>query len=425
MTTLNVTQSDADHRQLQAAYTTIRNDSNVICDPLSIEDYGIQTMPDVSPVKWHLAHTSWFFETFILKPFVADYRPFHARYEYLFNSYYEQIGSFHPRPERGLLSRPTVKEVYQYRQYIDQAMLDVLQSTAFAGNEEIARRTLIGLHHEQQHQELMLTDIKHVFNYNPLKPVYKSLPVPAPVAAPAMQWHAQPEGIYHVGDNGMKHFTYDNESPQHKVYIAPFRLATRLVSNAEYLEFIAADGYRRPEFWLADGWKTLNTEQWRAPLYWHDLDGEWYEMTLGGLRPLDLSAPVSHVSLYEAHAYANWRQLRLPTEQEWEIIARDLPVEGNLRETGFLQPVATERPGMSQFFGDVWEWTMSSYAPYPGYRPAAGALGEYNGKFMSSQMVLRGGSCVTPKDHIRASYRNFFYPRDRWQFTGIRLAEDL
>ena len=425
MTIVNVTHSDTDSHRLQSLYSQIRRDSVDISEPLAIEDYGIQTMPDVSPTKWHLAHTTWFFETFVLKPFSPGYHPFHASYEYLFNSYYEQIGSFHPRPERGLLSRPTVEEVYQYRYYVDQAMQALLNSTQLSSDAEIGRRTMIGLQHEQQHQELMLTDIKHIFAYNPLKPMYKSLPLLKSMVPAALQWHEQPEGIYRIGDNGEDYFTYDNESPQHKVYIAPFRIASRLVINAEYLEFIAAGGYQQPQHWLSDGWKTVNTEQWQSPLYWSRIEGEWYEMTLGGLRPLDLAAPVCHVSLYEAHAYASWRQKRLPTEQEWEIIARDLPVHGNLRESGYLQPIASDQPGMIQFFGDVWEWTMSSYSPYPGYHPAAGALGEYNGKFMSSQMVLRGGSCVTPKNHIRASYRNFFYPRDRWQFSGIRLAESL
>lgn len=425
MTTLNASHAGTDTSSLTSLYNQIRQDSVDICAPLAIEDYGIQTMADVSPIKWHLAHTSWFFETFILKPFAPDYQEFHARYEYLFNSYYEQIGSFHPRPERGLLSRPSVEDVYRYRHHVDQAVQDLLCAARNAHSDEIKQRCMLGIQHEQQHQELMLTDIKHVFNYNPLKPVYKSTPIVDSISPQAMRWHEQPEGVYRVGDNGDQHFIYDNESPQHKVYIAPFRIASRPVTNVEYLEFMTAGGYQRAQYWLADGWKTVNTEQWQGPLYWQQVDGEWYEMTLAGLRPLDLAAPVSHVSLYEAQAYANWQQKRLPTEQEWEIIARDLSVEGNLRDTGYLQPMASSQSGLIQFFGDVWEWTMSAYSPYPGYRSAAGALGEYNGKFMSSQMVLRGGSCVTPKNHIRTSYRNFFYPKDRWQFTGIRLAESL
>ena len=425
MTTSSNSQASNDPGQLQALYSQIRQESVAICDPLATEDYGIQTMPDVSPIKWHLAHTSWFFETFILKAFVAGYRPFHALYAHLFNSYYEQVGTFHPRPQRGLLSRPTVEEVYQYRRYVDQAMLELLDSVHAIQNQEIARRCMLGLQHEQQHQELMYTDIKHVFDYNPLKPVYKHLPVIENVSQPAMQWHEQPEGVYRVGDNGDHHFIYDNEAPQHKVYIAPFRIASRLITNAEYLEFIHADGYQRAQYWLSDGWKAVREGQWQSPLYWQQIDGDWFEMTLGGLRPLDLAAPVSHVSAYEAQAFASWQGKRLPTEQEWEIIAADLKISGNLRESGHLQPMASEHTGLIQFFGDVWEWTMSSYSPYPGYRAAQGALGEYNGKFMSSQVVLRGGSCVTPQNHMRASYRNFFYPDDRWQFSGIRLAETL
>lgn len=425
MTTQNVTHSRTDYNQLQTQYDQVRSDSVAICEPLATEDYGIQTMADVSPPKWHLAHTSWFFETFLLKPFLSVYHPFHPLYEHLFNSYYEQVGTFHPRPERGLLSRPTVDEVYQYRQYIDEAMQELLSRPQHPQAEEIARRTVIGIQHEQQHQELMLTDIKHIFAYNPLKPTYKSLTTTESVPARSLQWHEQPEGIYHVGDNGKSHFIYDNESPRHKVYIQPYRIASRLVTNEEYLEFINDRGYQKPQFWLSDGWKLVNTLSWHAPLYWQQIDGQWYEMTLAGLRPLDPHAPVCHVSLYEAHAYANWQRKRLATEQEWEVIARELPVEGNLRDTGYLQPVSNNLPGLIQFYGDVWEWTMSSYVPYPGYRAENGALGEYNGKFMSSQVVLRGGSCVTPCNHIRASYRNFFYPKDRWQFTGIRLAESL
>lgn len=427
MTTQNVTHSSAEHvqSQLQLLYTEIRDESAAICAPLAIEDYGIQTIVDVSPPKWHLAHTSWFFETFILKPFSPGYSPFHPQYEHLFNSYYEQIGTFHPRPERGLLSRPTVEQVYQYRDFIDQAMQALLSSPQHRHTEEIHRRTMIGLQHEQQHQELMLTDIKHIFAYNPLKPVYRSLTLPESPPPQVLQWCEQPEGIYRIGENNSEHFIYDNESPQHKVYLSPFRIATRLITNEEYLEFMCAEGYRRPQYWLADGWKIVNTQQWSAPLYWLKIDGQWHEMTLAGLRPLDMHAPVSHVSLYEAHAFANWRQKRLPTEQEWEVIGRELAVSGNLRDKDNLHPVANNLSGLIQFYGDVWEWTMSSYDPYPGYRAADGALGEYNGKFMSSQVVLRGGSCVTPENHIRATYRNFFYPKDRWQFTGIRLAESI
>jgi len=417
---------------IQDAFKAVRAESETICEPLEVEDYGIQTMPDVSPPKWHLAHTSWFFETFILKPFATNFKTFDPLFAHLFNSYYEQAGTFHPRPERGLLSRPTVEEVYAYRHYIDQCMLDLLSDEQHPEQTEILRRTEIGLNHEQQHQELMLTDIKHIFAYNPLKPTYKELPIAAKARAAEMRWHEQPAGIYEIGheiDKAGDGFTYDNEFPRHKAYLEPFRIASRLTTNREFLEFSEAGGYKNPALWLSDGWKAVQTQNWSAPLYWENINNNWHEMTLAGLRPLDLDAPVSHVSLYEATAYANWRQARLPTEMEWEVIANDLNIEGNFRDQGYLQPISSNKPssntGLSQFYGDVWEWTQSSYTPYPGYRAAEGALGEYNGKFMSSQMVLRGGSCFTPQNHIRASYRNFFYPGDRWQVSGIRLAETI
>jgi ergothioneine biosynthesis protein EgtB len=410
--------------QLEKMYLSIRKESEKICQPLEIEDYGIQTMPDVSPPKWHLAHTSWFFETFILKPYLGSYQKYNSLFGHLFNSYYEQAGTYHPRPERGLLSRPTVAEIYGYRHYVDDAMQVLLADTQNDNREEILRRTEIGINHEQQHQELMLTDIKHIFAYNPLKPTFKELPIPPLHDSPEFYWHDQPAGIYEVGHFG-DDFAYDNEFPRHKVYLEQFRIASRLITSAEYLEFIDAGGYKNPAYWLSDGWKTVTDNKWQAPLYWKFEDDQWFEMTLGGMRTLDMHAPVSHVSFYEANAYANWRGMRLPTEMEWEIVARDLKIKGNLREEGYLHPAASHDASLSQFYGDVWEWTQSSYSAYPGYHSAKGALGEYNGKFMSSQIVLRGGSCVTPKNHIRPSYRNFFYPKDRWQFSGIRLAETV
>jgi ergothioneine biosynthesis protein EgtB len=413
-----------DEDRLQAAYQSVRAESEVICKPLATEDYGIQTMPDVSPPKWHLAHSSWFFETFLLRPFLKDYRHFNPAYAHLFNSYYEQAGSFHPRPERGLLSRPTVSEVFGYRKHIDKFMHELLDDENHKDHDEIRRRTQIGLNHEQQHQELMLTDIKHIFAYNPLKPEYRDLMIPQTKKVAELAWHEQPAGIYEIGSSGAG-FSYDNEHPRHKVYLETFRIASRLTTNREFLEFVDSGGYRDPSLWLSEGWKTVTTEGWSAPIYWNKIDGEWHEMTLAGIRPLDLEAPVSHVSFYEASAYANWKQARLPTEMEWEVVANGLPVSGNFREQDYLQPIASDGDSLIQFFGDVWEWTQSSYAPYPGYRAAEGALGEYNGKFMCSQMVLRGGSCVTPQDHVRASYRNFFYPGDRWQFSGIRLADSI
>lgn len=410
---------------LSFEFQQIRQDSDDICAPLAVEDYGIQTMPDVSPPKWHLAHTSWFFETFILKPFLQGYKEYEPLFAHLFNSYYELAGTFHPRPERGLLARPTVKEVYAYRTHVNQAMLELLENSSHSESETIRLRTIIGIHHEQQHQELLLTDIKHIFAYNPLKPVYRETTVPILESSADLNWLEQPGGIYDIGVDYSNRFAYDNETPRHRQYLEPFQIASRLVTNAEYLAFMQDDGYLRPEFWLSDGWKTVNDLHWRSPLYWRHIDNEWYEMTLAGLRKLDLNAPVSHVSLYEAAAFANWSGKRLPSEAQWEVVARELPLAGNLRDRDHLHPIACQDKGAVQFYGDVWEWTQSSYSPYPGYRAAAGALGEYNGKFMSSQMVLRGGSCFTPANHIRASYRNFFYPKDRWQMTGIRLAEDL
>jgi ergothioneine biosynthesis protein EgtB len=416
---------NAQESSLISDFEKVRQDSERICAPLEIEDYGIQTFPDVSPPKWHLAHSSWFFETFILKPFYRNYNEYDPLFAHLFNSYYEQVGTFHPRPERGLLSRPTVKQIYAYRAHIDESMRILLSNKRHDELETIQLRTVIGIHHEQQHQELLLTDIKHIFAYNPSRPAYRNLAMPEPGIPLSLDWHEQPGGIYDIGTNFSDLFVFDNETPRHKQYIQPFKIASRLTTNSEYLAFINDDGYSRPEFWLSDGWKTLNTNNWQHPLYWQQENNEWYEMTLGGLRPLDLHAPVSHISFYEAAAYAAWAGKRLASEAEWEIVARDLPVNGNLREHDYLQPLAAyENDKPVQFYGDTWEWTQSSYSPYPGYKPAAGALGEYNGKFMSSQMILRGGSCLTPTNHIRASYRNFFYPKDRWQVTGIRLAED-
>ena len=419
-TTDNQTRSPA---SLIEQYQTIRTASESLCEPLEIEDYGIQTMPDVSPPKWHLAHTSWFFETFLLKPYLKDYSEFHPDYVRLFNSYYEQVGEYHPRPQRGFLSRPTVKDVLQYRAHVNAAMQQLLHQTDHSDWNDIAARTVIGLNHEQQHQELLLTDIKHIFGCNPLRPAYRELPESSAIAAP-LQWIEQPGGLMEIGATGGD-FAYDNEFPRHKVYLQPFKLASRLVTNAEYLAFMNDAGYDRPELWLSEGWKAIKEGRCAKPLYWEQRDGEWWQMTLGGMRRLDPNAPVCHVNYFEADAYANWAGKRLPTEAEWESIASANPIEGNLRDAGYLQPIASDTDGLQQLFGDVWEWTQSAYNPYPGFHAPKGALGEYNGKFMCGQYVLRGGSCVTPVDHIRASYRNFFYPADQWQFSGIRLAEDM
>jgi ergothioneine biosynthesis protein EgtB len=409
---------------LMQQYLAIRQASEDLCAPLEIEDYGVQTMVDVSPPKWHLAHTSWFFETFLLASLLPGYRHYHPDFVRLFNSYYEQVGEYHPRPKRGLLSRPTVKEVYAYRAYVDQAMLALLDQETSPLSAQIEHLTRIGLNHEQQHQELLLTDIKHILGSNPLRPAYRQLKRPTGQAA-ALHWQEVEAGLVNIGATG-DGFHYDNEVPRHKAWLEPFRLASRPVTNREYLDFINDQGYQRPEFWLSEGWSALKQNRFSQPLYWEQRDGHWHEMTLGGLRPLDLEAPVCHVNYFEADAYATWAGHRLPTEMEWEHAASAQTVTGNLRDSDWLQPIATQSTTeIQQMFGDVWEWTQSAYSPYPGFTPPAGALGEYNGKFMCGQYVLRGGSCVTPGDHIRASYRNFFYPADQWQFSGIRLAGDV
>ncbi|MDV3239155.1 MAG: ergothioneine biosynthesis protein EgtB [Gammaproteobacteria bacterium] len=404
-------------------FRRVRAESEALCAPLEIEDYGIQTMPDVSPPKWHLAHVSWFFETFVLKPFARDYAEFRPKFAQLFNSYYETVGSYHPRPERGLLARPTVAEVFAYRRHVDEAVMRLLTDPPAPCAEEIRRRVRLGLNHEQQHQELLVTDIKHIFAYNPLRPVYHAGRAPRR-AAPKPDWIGFPSGLYEIGHAG-DGFGFDNEFPRHRVFVQAFLLASRPVSNAEYLAFMEAGGYRRAELWLSAGWKQVRDAGWDRPLYWEHAAGGWEHMTLAGWTPLDPDAPVCHLSYFEADAYARWCGKRLPTEMEWEVAAARLPVQGNFAASGWLQPAAAARSGLAQMYGDVWEWTSSAYAAYPGYRPPGGALGEYNGKFMCGQFVLRGGSCATPDGHVRASYRNFFYPHDRWQFSGLRLADDF
>ena len=417
----NTGQRDA----LVQRYIRVRGATETLCGPLMIEDYGLQGMPNTSPLRWHLAHTTWFFETFVLKPYLSHYSAFHPQFEQLFNSYYETVGAPFPRARRGLLSRPTTDEVYAYRSHVNAAMEKLIESVGEGGWAEVSRRITLGCHHEEQHQELMLMDIKYNFSLNPLRPAYRSeLPQTILKEAVPLSWMAPPGGLYQMGHDG-EGFAFDNEAPRHGVYVAPYTLAARLVTNGEYLEFIVAGGYQRAEFWLADGWHTVHEQRWQAPLYWDRSEGDWQQFTLGGMRRLIETAPVCHVSYYEADAYARFRGKRLPTEQEWEAAATSQSTAGNFREADFLHPQpATPGVGLMQMFGDVWEWTGSAYAPYPGYRPSAGALGEYNGKFMVNQMVLRGGSCVTSHGHLRATYRNFFYPSDRWQFSGIRLADN-
>jgi ergothioneine biosynthesis protein EgtB len=388
----------------------------------------VQSMPDVSPTKWHLAHVTWFFERFVLKPHLAGYRELEPRYDYLFNSYYYTAGEMHARPRRGLLSRPTVEEVLAYRRHVDAAMTRLLDGA----DDAVRYLIVLGLHHEQQHQELMLTDIKHVLAQNPLEPVYRAgAATPAAAGAGPLAWTGFPGGVAEIGADGGG-FCYDNETPRHRVWLEDFELATRPVTNGEFRDFIDDGGYQRPELWLSEGWATILAEGWDRPLYWQS-DRERV-FTLGGSRPIDPEAPASHLSYYEADAYARWAGARLPTEAEWEVASRTSAergadggiASGHFVESGALQPrAAGPGEGLRQMFGDVWEWTASPYAPYPGFEPLAGSLGEYNGKFMCSQLVLRGGSCATPADHIRDTYRNFFYPRDRWQFTGLRLARSV
>lgn len=401
-------------------YHEVRALSEAICAPLAIEDYVIQSMPDVSPPKWHLAHTSWFFETFLLTPFLPGYEVFHPRFGYLFNSYYEAVGDRHPRPQRGLLSRPTVEEIYRYRAYVDEAMRSLLNDPPEL--EQVAALVELGLHHEQQHQELLVTDIKHILALNPLYPAYHQSPVSRASTAPSVTWIDYSGGLHSLGYAGHD-FCFDNETPHHTVYLQDYRLASRPVTNGEYLEFMNAGGYTTAEYWLSEGWATVRSHHWEAPLYWQKIDGEWWTMTLYGLQPVNEHEPVCHVSFYEADAFAHWAGRRLPTEAEWERSALQIPPEGRFLECDRLHPQpASGHSTPDQLFGDIWEWTQSAYLPYPGFKPAAGAVGEYNGKFMSNQMVLRGGSCATPESHIRATYRNFFPPSTRWQFSGIRLA---
>lgn len=413
---------------LLGSFQQIRRQSEKLCEPLIAEDYVVQTMPDVSPPKWHLAHVSWFFETFILIPFHRPYRVFNTRFNELFNSYYQGIGKPFPRPNRGLLSRPSVAEIYDYRRHINRAIEDLISSLdSHAEGRYIESLLILGLNHEQQHQELLMTDIKHIFAQNPLCPVYRELTLRdktlKPVELSWLDFAGGEVGLGHEGDG----FHFDNESPKHKVLLNDFKLSNRLITNGEYLAFIQDGGYSNPLLWLSDGWAMIQQQGWQAPLYWQNDEDEWRVMTLAGLKPLQLDEPVCHLSYYEADAYATWAGKRLPSEAEWEQAAAQVEIAGgNFLESEHFHPrPALQGQGLLQLFGDVWEWTRSSYGPYPGYQVPEGAIGEYNGKFMCNQMVLRGGSCVTPENHIRKTYRNFFYPHNRWQFMGLRLAEDL
>jgi ergothioneine biosynthesis protein EgtB len=430
-----------------ARYHRVRQRSMLLTTALSDEDCGAQSMPDASPLKWHLAHSTWFFETFVLAALELQFIPFHPAFRMLFNSYYNGIGARHPRAQRGLLTRPGMADVRAYRQDIDQRMNRLLQADlGDAARAPLVLLLELGLQHEQQHQELMLTDVKHLLAQNPLLPAYCDAPLPVALAAPQQAWIAFGGGLTDIGfepggesgvasNSGRSGFCFDNELPRHQEYIAPFALAARLVTNREFLDFIDAGGYRNPDLWLSEGWDWVRSEQIACPLYWKiDDAGQWSEFTLHGVQALDMARPACHLSLFEADAYAHWVDARLPTEAEWECAQNTIEVAGTKagmvtsasefesEPAGHLHPAAANGDGLAQMFGCCWQWTSSSYAPYPGYRAARGALGEYNGKFMLNQYVLRGSSCATPTGHARASYRNFFPAGARWQLTGIRLA---
>ena len=404
---------------LATEYQNVRGETERLCKPLATDDFQLQSITETSPPKWHIAHVTWFFEAFVLPHFNSTYRPYHPRFSYLFNSYYETVGTMQPRPQRGMLSRPTVEEVYRYRAYVDEQMLALMATLDEAQWAELAFRVTLGLHHEQQHQELLLMDIKHNLSVNPLRPAYNEDLHSSQAQVAPLTWIERPGGVRDIGYAG-DGFAFDNETPRHGVLLQEHNLAARLITNGEYLAFMADKGYERPEHWLADGWYLIQRQCWTHPLYWESIDDEWWQFTLGGMRKLNPHEPVCHVSFYEADAYARWAGKRLPTEAELEIMLMEQPQQGNFMDHERLHPA----PGDGQWYGDVWEWTASPYTPYPGFKPLAGSMGEYNGKFMCNQMVLRGGCCVTPPGHVRASYRNFYYPHDRWPVTGLRLAED-
>ncbi|HEX3470457.1 MAG TPA: ergothioneine biosynthesis protein EgtB [Silvibacterium sp.] len=406
--------------ELGRQFCSVRQQTEKLCEPLNPEDMMVQSCPEASPAKWHLAHTTWFFETFLLSEFLPGYRPYHPDFIWLFNSYYNAISDQPLKKLRGSFSRPSLTEILEYRQHVETAMVRLIEDGMPV---EAQRRTVLGLHHEQQHQELLAYDIKNAFWSNPLHPPYKAGEL-TEAGAGSLTWVGHEGGLVEIGHGG-DGFCFDNEQPRHKVFLEPFELASRLVTCGEYLDFMRDGGYERAELWLQEGWDTVKAQQWRAPLYWFQAEDEWQVFTLRGTAGLKalLDTPVCHVSYFEADAYARWAGKRLPTEAEWEVAGTSLPVEGNLLESGILHPAAGgAQGGLQQMFGDVWEWTASAYLGYPGFAALPGALGEYNGKFMCNQMVLRGGSAVTPASHIRSTYRNFFSPATRWQFCGMRLA---
>lgn len=418
-------------------YRRVRNQTVDFCDPLAPEDMVVQTKENVSPTKWHLAHTTWFWETFLLREHAPGYEPIDDTYAYLFNSYYIQAGERHCRDQRGYISRPTVAGVMDFRRHVDAAMHRLWENASSRKRRQLAPLIEIGMHHEQQHQELMVTDLKHVLGVNPLRPAYRSgLAAPAGGEAAPLEWVAFDEGLREIGYDG-NGFCYDNEEPRHRTFVEAFQLASRPVTNGEFIQFIEDGGYREPSLWLSPGWATVQEKEWTEPFYWEKKGGgrsnSYVYYTLGGERPVDPDAPVCHLSYYEAEAFARWAGARLPSEAEWEVAARSHPVKGNFVGKEHFHPVPSTNEdaggpaaenGLRQLFGDVWEWTRSAYGPYPGYEPLPGAIGEYNGKFMAGQFVLRGGSCATSRDHMRPTYRNFFWPDECWQFTGLRLAKD-
>lgn len=409
-------------------FAEIRGVTMKLIEPLETEDFIIQSHEDVSPAKWHIAHTTWFFERMILKQFKSSYQEFNSAFDFLFNSYYNTIGPYQPRHQRGVLSRPTVDQVIEYRNYVDEQVYNLLAESAPETKKEVEALVYMGLQHEQQHQELILMDIKYNFFVNPLFPAYAQTEKRPLSKREETQFVELEGGLVEIGHDG-NGFAFDNESPRHKVWLEPFKLATSLVTNGEYLEFIKAGGYEQPEYWLSDGWSIVKEHNWKAPLYWlKDKKEKWQVFTLAGIQDLALNEPVSHVSFYEADAFSRWKGKRLPTEAEWEYASQSVAIRGNTMDEGVYHPVASSddspSASLSKMFGDVWEWTASAYSPYPGSKPLEGALGEYNAKFMCNQMILRGGSCATPLDHIRETYRNFFPPEKRWQFSGFRLAED-
>jgi ergothioneine biosynthesis protein EgtB len=413
-------------RDLVGRYLAVRRFTESLCEGMATEDYVVQSMPDVSPTKWHLAHTSWFFETFVLREHLPEYRPIEEAYAFLFNSYYVHAGERHCRAQRGYISRPTVAEVYEYRAHVDRWMRHLLEHAGPDPLNRLDPLVTLGIHHEQQHQELLLTDIKHVFSVNPLRPALRASANPGSRDPGPLDWASFPGGVHWIGHEG-EGFAYDNEGPRHQQFVQPFRLADRLTTNGEYLAFMADGGYERPELWLSMGWATVQENGWSEPFYWERRDEEWWSYTLSGMRRVDPHEPVCHLSYFEADAFARWAGARLPTEAEWEVAAGSVPVGGNLVESERFHPAPAASAGEGkprQMYGDVWEWTRSQYSPYPGYEAPAGALGEYNGKFMCNQFVLRGGSCATSATHIRRTYRNFFPPEATWQFSGVRLARD-